>query len=129
MAITYFTVTQPLVHDVETSDEEGNQPEIHAVSALVTFTPSITEVQSASIDATILMRPIVGRLEDGILKAIDGTVGIQLVAGTGDFEGLTYRVDYSKVVFDKAERSMRSLRFAAPASGTVNLNICARLQL
>jgi len=118
-----------LVHDVETSDEEGNQPEIHAVSALVTFTPSITEVQSASIDATILMRPIVGRLEDGILKAIDGTVGIQLVAGTGDFEGLTYRVDYSKVVFDKAERSMRSLRFAAPASGTVNLNTVARLQL
>ena len=128
MALTYFQVTQPLVHDVETSDEEGNQPEIHPVSGLVTFTPSVSEVQDT--DATVMLRPIVGRLVEGVLVAIDATVGIQLVDGTGVLAGLSYRVDYTKVVFDKGERSIRSFRFASPGNGAaINLNTCARLEV
>ena len=134
MALAYFTVTQPLVHDVETSDESGNLPEIHPISATVKFTPSVSEVQSSEEDATILLRPILGRIEDGVLVAIDSTVGIQLVDDTSALgtlaSPLTYRVDYSLVVFDKAERSMKSFRFAAPGDQSgINLNTVARLKV
>lgn len=130
--LTYFTVTQPTVQDVQTNDEGGNTPEVHQISALVTFTPSITEVQSAAMDATILLRPIQGRIVDGDLVAIDGTLGVKLVANTNVLgtlaEPLTYRVDYSKAVFDGAERSLRSFAFTAPTSATtVDLNTVTRL--
>ena len=134
MALSYFLVTQPLVHDVETSDETGNLPEIHPISALVTFTPNVSEVQSAELDATVLLRPIVGRIEEGVLVSIDSTVGIQLVDETSALgtlaKPLTYACAYSKVVFDKAERSVKSFRFAAPGDGSgVNLNTVARLPI
>lgn len=130
--LTYFTVIQPSVKDVQTNDEGGNDPEIHNISALVTFTPSVTEIQSSAMDATVLLRPIMGRIVNGELCAIDGTPGIQLVANTNVLgtlaDPLTYRVDYSKVIFDEAERSMRSFRITAPTSATtVNLNTVTRL--
>lgn len=49
MSLTYFTVVQPLVEDVETNDSGGNTPEVHLISALVTFTPSVAEIQSSSL--------------------------------------------------------------------------------
>jgi hypothetical protein len=130
--LTYFTVTQPSVKDVQTNDEGGNEPEVHNISALVTFTPSVTEVQSSAMDATILLRPIMGRIVNGVLCAIDGTPGIELVANTEVLgvlpNSLTYQVDYSKVIFDEAERTMRSFRITAPTtSTTVNLNTVIRL--
>lgn len=130
--LTYFTVVQSDVEDVQTNDEGGSAPEIHNVSALVTFTPSITEVQSVEMDATILFRPIQGRIVNGELCAIDGTPGVQLVANTSVLgtltNPLTYRVDYSKVVFDGGERQIRSFYFIAPTSSTtINLNTVARL--
>ena len=130
--LTYFTVVQPLVEDIQTNDESGNTPEVHRISALVTFSPSVAEVQSASLDATILLRPIIGRIVNGTLCAIDGTPGIKLVANTSALgtlaSPLTYRVDYSKAVFDGAERPMRSFIFTAPSSATtVDLNVVTRI--
>ena len=130
--LTYFTVTQPAVQDVQTNDEGGNDPEVHTISALVTFTPSEHEVQSTSMDATVLLRPIQGRIVNGVLCAIDGTAGIKLVANTSALgtldPPLTYRVDYSKVQFDGGERSMHSFAFTAPTTATtVNLNTVTRL--
>jgi hypothetical protein len=134
MALTYFTVVQPNVEDIETNDSAGNTPEVHLISALVTFTPSIAEIQSSALDATILLRPIVGRIVDGVLCSLDDTPGIKLLAYTADLgtlpDPLTYRVDYSKVRFDKGDRDMRSFRIEAPTSATtVDLNRVARLPL
>lgn len=134
MALTYFTVVQPNVEDIETNDSAGNTPEVHLISALVTFTPSIAEIQSSALDATILLRPIVGRIVDGVLCALDDTPGVKLLAYTADLgtlpDPLTYRVDYSKVRFDKGDRDMRSFRIEAPTSATtVDLNRVARLPL
>ena len=131
-SLTYFDVVQPLVEDVQTNDSSGHSPEVHTISGLVTFTPSVNEIQSSALDATVLLRPIQGRIVNGVLCSIDGTVGIELVANTVALgilpEPLTYRVDYSKVVFDGGERSMRSFRFEAPeAAGTVDLNTVTRL--
>lgn len=132
MPLTYFDVVQTTVEDVETNDSSGHTPEVHLISALVTFTPSVAEIQSSSLDATILLRPIVGRIVDGVLCSLDDTPGIELVAYTAALgtlpEPLTYQVDYSKVRFDKGDRSMRSFRFAAlTAAGTVYLNRVTRL--
>lgn len=134
MALTYFTVVQPNVQDVETNDTGGNAPEVHLISALVTFTPSVSEIQSSALDATILLRPIVGRIVDGVLCALDDTPGVKLVAYTADLgilpDPLTYRVDYSKIRFDKGDRTMRSFRITAPTSAaTVDLNTVERLPL
>lgn len=133
-SLTYFDVVQPTVEDVQTNDSGGHSPEVHQISGLVTFTPSVTEVQSSSLDATVLLRPIQGRIVNGVLCAIDGTVGIELVANTAALGSLpaplTYRVDYSKVVFDGGERSMRSFVFTAPTTAsTVNLNTVVRLPI
>lgn len=132
MSLTYFDVVQPLVEDIETNDSSGHTPEVHLISALVTFTPSVSEIQSSSLDATILLRPITGRIVDGVLCSLDDTPGIELVAYTADLgvlpEPLTYAVEYSKVRFDKGDRSLRSFRFAALTEpGTVDLNRCERL--
>lgn len=134
MPLTYFDVTQPLVEDVETSDVSGHTPEVHLISALVTFTPSVAEIQSSALDATILLRPIIGRIVDGELCSLDDTPGIELVAYTEDLgvlpEPLTYVVEYSKVRFDKGDRSMRSFRIAAlTGAGTVDLNRVERLPI
>ncbi len=132
--LTYFDVVQTTVEDVETNDTYGggHTPEVHQISALVTFTPSVSEIQSSALDATILLRPIIGRIVEGILCSLDDTPGIELVAATEDLgvlpEDLTYVVEYSKVVFDKGQRSLRSFRFAAlTGPGTVDLNRCERL--
>lgn len=134
MPLTYFTVVQPNVQDVETNDSAGNTPEVHQISALVTFTPSVNEIQSSSLDATILLRPIIGRIVDGVLCALDDTPGVKLVAYTAELgtlpDPLTYTVEYSKVRFDKGDRTMRAFRITAPTSATtVDLNTVTRLPL
>lgn len=133
--LTYFDVVQDSVQIVITDGSDaGHTPDIHQISGLVTFTPSVSEVQSSALDATVLLRPIQGRIVNGVLCAIDGTVGIELVANTSVLgvlpEPLTYRVDYSRVVGDGGERSMRPFTFTAPTTAgiTVNLNTVLRLQ-
>lgn len=132
MPLQYFDVVQPLVEDVQTNDESGHTPEVHLISALVTFTPSITEIQSSSLDATVLLRPIVGRIVEGQLCSLDDTPGVELLAASEDLgvlpESLTYLVEYSKVRFDKGDRSMRSFRIEAlTGPGVVDLNRVERL--
>lgn len=134
MPLQYFDVVQPLVEDVQTNDESGHTPEVHLISALVTFTPSITEIQSSSLDATVLLRPIVGRIVEGQLCSLDDTPGVELLAASEDLgvlpDPLTYAVEYSKVRFDGGTRSMRSFRFLAPdGAATVNLNTVERLPI
>lgn len=131
--LTYFDVVQTTVQAVVTDDADaGHTPDIQQISALVTFTPSVAEVQSSAMNATVLLRPVQGRIVNGVLCAIDGTPGIELVAYTNVLgtlpDPLTYRVDYSKAVFDGGERTLRSFAFTAlTAAGTVNLNTVTRL--
>lgn len=132
--LVYFDVVQPLVEDIETNDSSGHTPEVHLISALVTFTPSITEIQSSSLDATILLRPITGRIVEGQLCSLDDTPGVELLAASDDLgvlpDPLTYAVVYSKVRFDGGDRSMRSFRFLAlTGPGTVDLNTVERLPI
>jgi hypothetical protein len=146
--LQYFTVVNPLYEVVETdtTDTVGNQPTVIPISGTVTFTPCdakgkvITEVVSADLDATVMLDPIHGRFNvnlttgepDGVLRALNGTAGVKLVDNVNlglPVGGLTYRFDYTNVVFDGiSERHIASGRFAAPEDGsTIDLNTVPRL--
>lgn len=135
--LTEFTVVQ-LSEDVETNQSTtgGNLPTIVRFSGTLTFTPSHPEIESAPLDTTVIINPIVGRWDgsDGVLKSINGTPGVGLIdnqyLGLAPGE-LTYRVDYSNLVWDdESGRAMRSFRFAAPGDGsTVDLTTVTRLPL
>lgn len=146
--LQYFTVVNQLYEDVQTDsiDPIGNQPTVMPISGTATFTPCdalgnvITEIDSATLDATVMLDPIIGRFNvdytsgapDGALRTLNGTYGVELVdnVNLGLAEGgLTYRVDYSNVVFDSiGQRHINSLRFAAPGNGAqVDLNTVQRL--
>lgn len=140
--IAYFEVVQPNYQVVQTNEEVTGEdfPDVEKFSGTVTFTPSADEVHSPDLDSTIVLRPIRGRfqLPDGKLRTLNGSEGVQLVdnqhlglPATGSKGALTYRVDYSNVVFDGASnRRLAPFRFAAPGDGTqVNLNTVARLPL
>lgn len=140
--ISYFEVVQPLYQVVHTSDEPdgGDLPEVEKFSGTVTFTPSVSEVSSAELDSTVILQPIRGRfqLPDGVLRTLNGSEGVSLVDNValglpapGEKGTLTYRVDYSNVVFDGgSDRHMQSFRFAAPGDGSqVDLNTVTRLPL
>lgn len=150
VTLQYFTVTNQMYEVVETDliDTTGNQPTVIPISGTVTFTPcnaigvALTEVDSAALDATVMLEPITGRFSvnltggapDGVLRTLNGTAGVQLVdnLNLGLAEGgLTYRVDYTNVVFDGiGNRQIHSFWFLAPGNGaTIDLNTVARLQL
>lgn len=141
-SLQYFEVVQPSYQVVETNaDPDGEDfPDVVKFSGTVTFTPSVSEVHSVDLDSTIVLQPIRGRfqLPDGMLRTLNGSEGVQLVDNQhlglpvlGEKGALTYRVDYSNVVFDGApDRKLTSFRFAAPGNGTqVNLNSVVRLPL
>jgi hypothetical protein len=146
--LQYFLVINTEYEGVETDqvDLVGSQPTVIPISGTATFTPCdqvgnvITEVDSVILDATILLDPIQGRFSvdytsgapDGALRTLNGSYGVQLVdnvnLGLVD-GGLTYRVDYTNVVFDGiGNRHINSFRFFAPGNGaTVDLNTVQRL--
>lgn len=134
MALTYFTVTGSFKAVIsDGSDSANHDPEVQNISGLVLFTPSISEVISTADGVTYRLQPVRGRIEeDGVLKTIDSTVGVGLVANTaalGPLEALTYKVEFSHVVYDKGkERLIEPFRFAAPASvTTIDLATVSRL--
>ncbi len=133
MALTYFTVTGSFKAVIsDGSDSANHDPEVQNISGLVLFTPSISEVVSTADGVTYRLQPVRGRIEeDGVLKTIDSTVGVGLVANTaalGPLEALTYKVEFSHVVFDKGkDRRIEPFRFAAPTTATtIDLATVAR---
>jgi hypothetical protein len=143
-----FLVTNTLYEVVETDqvDTTGSQPTIMPISGTATFTPCdangnvITEIDSMVLDTTIMLDPIQGRFNvdytsgapDGALRTLNGSYGVSLIDNVNlglDPGGLTYRVDYSNVVFDgMGNRHINSLRFTAPGNGaTIDLNTVQRL--
>ena len=122
MALTHFTITGLFKAVISDSDDEGTDPDIQLISGTATFTPSIKE---ATTDGALhRLQPVVGRMnEDGVLRTIHDDAGVKLVCGD-DTEGeplygLTYRVDYSNVVYDKLrDQRIEPFRFAAPTTAT-----------
>lgn len=122
MALTNFTITGTFKAVISDGSDEGADPDIQLISGSVTFTPSI---QEASTDGALhRLQPIRGRMnEDGILRTIHDDVGVKLTCGDADegapLHGLTYRVDFANVVYDKLRNQrIESFRFTAPTTAT-----------
>jgi len=122
MALTNFTVTGTFKAIITDGSDEGADPDIQLISGTATFTPSIRE--AATPDALYRLQPITGRMnEDGILKTLNDDVGVKLTCGD-DTEGeplfgLTYRVDFTNVVYDKqSNQRIEPFRFTAPTTDT-----------
>jgi hypothetical protein len=190
--IAEFTAVQSF-ESVVTNPESygGNTPLVQPLSGTVIFTPNYSEIESAPLDMTIMLDPIVGRMnatanssvytsiagdtfvtiaakvggvsrtpaalaaanptvtepiapgtpitipsgDDGVLRSLDGALGVALVDNVNlglDADVLTYRVDYSNLVWDTSivvfNKEIASFRIAAPGDGsTVDLTTCARL--
>lgn len=119
MAPTNFSVTGAFKAIIADGSDEGNEPDIQNISGSVVFTPSITE---ATIDGDLYrLQPIRARMnEDGILRTINGDPSVGLTCGGSEgqpLHGLTYRVDYSNVVYDKQrQQRIEPFRFLAPTT-------------
>ena len=146
--LQFFTVINNLYEGVETNtiSPSGDAPTVIPISGTVTFTPVdakgniIQQVVSAALDSTILLDPIQGRFSvnteggtpDGVLRALNGTAGVELVDNVNlGLENLYYFVQYSNVVFDGiGQRLIQSFYFAAPGNGAqIDLNTVTQLAL
>lgn len=151
--LVYFTVTGKYDVIVTDDTDAGADPDHGIVTGLVTFTPSVSidPTDKLAIPTTLLLRPLVGRIDtDGVLKTIDEEIadytlngspvdengaqvtentqgatavyGVRLLANTealGPLPSLIYTVSFSKVRFDKDDRSLPSFAFAAPDEDTI----------
>lgn len=136
-AFVYFTVADTYQAIVSDGADAGNEPDLKMISGTVTFTPSVREVL-ANIDGesrSIELGVIDGRIEeDGVLKTLDSTPGVKLLANTeaiGPLPELTYRVDFTNVVYNrKTNQRIEPFRFAAATSAvTLRLSSVERLPL
>ena len=120
MALVHFTVTAAYEAIISDTDDVGAEPDSQGISALVTFTPSVSEIASPTENKIIRLQPITGRLEeDGILKTLDGDVGVRLVANSaalGPLPELTYLIEFSHVVYDQDRRLLDSFTITAPST-------------
>jgi hypothetical protein len=125
MALIYFPVTGVLkaVNTDSSLDVDGN-PDTQFITSTVTFTPDPAEVR-ATDGTTYRLEPIQGRTnpDDGALKTIDGHT-LTLVANNATLalDQLVYKVDFTNVVYDKADRELESFSFVAP-TGTTPVDI------
>jgi hypothetical protein len=132
MALTYFPVTAVLkAINTDTSADVDGTPDTQYISSTVTFTPNVDQVHSTTDTTIYRLQPIVGRtnIPDGALKTIDGHT-LTLVANTAvlDIDELIYTVEFTNVVYDKADREIRPFRFLAPTTATaVDLATVERL--
>ena len=134
MALTTFTITGTFKAIISDGSDEGADPDIQLVSGTATFTPSIRE--AATDGAIHRLQPIIGRMnEDGVLKTLNDDVGVKLVCGDPaegqPLHGLTYRVDYSNVVYDKQrQQRIEPFRFAAPTTAaSIDITTVERIPL
>lgn len=70
----YFTVTGTTTVFQTDLTDAGGEPDVGVITGLVTFTPSVPVVESATLTPvqTVLLEPIQGRIEeDGKLKTLD----------------------------------------------------------
>ncbi|AID58984.1 hypothetical protein PBI_GAIA_168 [Mycobacterium phage Gaia] len=127
--LTYFEVTGSLLAIVsDASSDEDGQPQEQPISSTVTFTPSVKEVRAEG--KIIRLQPIRARtVETGELVNIDDTT-VELLADTFGV-GLTYRVDFSDVTYDKMRNQrVEPFRFAAPTDATpVDIATVERVEL
>lgn len=134
MALTNFTVTGSYAAIIADSADEGSDPDIQGISALVLFTPSVSEVVSTADGLTYRLAPIQCRLEEtGELLTIQGGP-VRLTANTaalGPLPSLSYRTDFSHVVYNKLkDQRIEPFRFEAPTSDvTIDLATVARIPL
>ncbi|CPT12081.1 Uncharacterised protein [Mycobacteroides abscessus subsp. abscessus] len=136
-AFVYFTVADTYQAIVSDGSDDGNEPDLKMISGTVTFTPSVKEVLAtiSDIPTTVRLGPIIGRIEeDGVLKTLDSTPGVKLLANTeaiGPLPELTYRVDFTNVVYNrKTNQRIEPFRFAAATSAvTLRLSSVERLPL
>jgi hypothetical protein len=192
--LQYFTAVQTFESvDTNPTVSGGNLPQIQLISGTVTFTPNHDEIEAAPLDVTLMLDPVVGRMnvtanasvyhsiagdtfvtiaakaggvgrtpaaiaaanpgvtepitagttinipsgQDGVLRSLNGSLGVALVDNVNlglSEDALTYRVDYSNLVWDTSVvqifKHIKPFRFAAPGDGsTVDLTTVARLPL
>lgn len=130
----FFTMTGKLQALVTDSADVGGEPDLGVVTGLVIFTPETPVVASATMTPTTLalLDPITGRIdEDGVLRTINGDTGVKLVANSealGPLPELVYKVTFTKMKWDKAERPLSGFRFVAPTTAaTVDLSTVPRV--
>lgn len=124
--------------DAVVTDEvdENLVPDRKGINARVTLTPLVNDTEYPEVVATIdgaphieILCPVVGRLDDGVLKTSATQTDIWLVANTATIElpdeALIYRVEFSEVVFNKSQdRHLTPRRFTAPniANAVIDLS-------
>jgi hypothetical protein len=121
MALAYFPVTGTLkaVNTDSSADVDGN-PDTQYISSTVTFTPHPKEAHGTD-GTTYRLQPIQGRTnpDDGTLKTIDGhTLTLLANNATLNLDELTYRVDFTNVVYDKDDQQIEPFTFLAPTDTT-----------
>lgn len=122
MALTNFEVTGTFKAVITDGPDASSDPDVQNISGSVVFTPSIPE---AAVDGVLYrLQPIRARIEeDGILKAIDSTIGVGLPCGDDTegqpLHGLTYKVEFTNVVYDRqSNQRIEPFRFTAPTTAT-----------
>lgn len=124
--------------DAVVTDEvdENLMPDRKGINARVTVTPLVDDKAYPEVVATIetvprieVLCPVVGRLDDGVLKTSATQTDIWLVANTAIInlpdDALVYRIEFSEVVFNKGQnRHLLPRKFTAPnaANGVVDLS-------
>ncbi|OHU60614.1 hypothetical protein BKG83_00465 [Mycobacteroides chelonae] len=127
--------------DAVVTDEvdENLVPDRKGINARVTVTPLVNDRECPEVVVTIegaphieVLCPVVGRLDDGVLKTTATQADIWLVANTAIIglpdDALVYRVEFSEVVFNKGQdRHLMQRKFAAPniADAVVDLSSIA----
>lgn len=114
--------------DAVVTDEvdENLVPDRKGINARVTLTPLVNDKDYPEVVATIggaphieVLCPVVGRLDDGVLKTSAAQADIWLVANTAIInlpdDALVYRIEFSEVVFNKGQdRHLMPRKFTAP---------------
>jgi hypothetical protein len=138
-ALTFFTVNAySFAMRVDYIDVDTD-PDLQPISATVEFKPRLSkrhllQAPTYTTPALIALAPVKARLdEDGVLKTIQGDVGVKLVANTpvlGLGGPLIYDVWFSNVVYNKSSQGIDPFGFYAPtASSTVNLASVTKLPI
>jgi hypothetical protein len=115
-ALQYFTV-------VATYEAVASPGSVTPITGTVTFTPNINESDSPALDTTTALAPMTAQITSGVLCALDGSTGVDLVDDVdlclGDTR-LLYLVEYSDL---SDSLQLNSFWFAAPGDGsTVDLD-------
>ncbi|MDO3126491.1 hypothetical protein P5V43_05170 [Mycobacteroides abscessus subsp. bolletii] len=114
--------------DAVVTDEvdENLVPDRKGINARGTVTPLVNDKEYPEVVATIegaphieVLCPVVGRLDDGVLKTTATQADIWLVANTAIIslpdDALVYRIEFSEVVFNKGQdRHLMPCKFTAP---------------